>query len=132
MPAIVAAWPAAVGETIARNAWPARVARDGTLHINTASSTWAFELSHLAQTILERLRDALEEEAPASIRFAPGRLPEPAPPAPRLFSASVEPSPEEVARGRELASAIDGEELREHVARAAALSLSRTASGRPF
>ena len=30
------AWPAAVGETIARSAWPARVARDGTLHVNTA------------------------------------------------------------------------------------------------
>ena len=26
---VVAAWPAAVGPTVARNAWPARVGRDG-------------------------------------------------------------------------------------------------------
>ena len=42
---IAAAWPAAVGRAIAANAWPARVSRDGTLHVSTSSSTWAFELS---------------------------------------------------------------------------------------
>ena len=36
---VVAAWPAAVGETVAANAWPARLARDGTLHVNSASSS---------------------------------------------------------------------------------------------
>jgi len=35
MAPIVEAWSGAVGETIARNAWPARLARDGTLHVNT-------------------------------------------------------------------------------------------------
>ena len=35
----------AVGETVAANAWPARLARDGTLHVNAGSSTWAFELA---------------------------------------------------------------------------------------
>ena len=40
---LVEVWPAAVGETIARHAWPARVARDGTLHVNTTDSVWAFE-----------------------------------------------------------------------------------------
>jgi len=39
---LVAAWPGAVGETVAANAWPARLARDGTLHVAAASSTWAF------------------------------------------------------------------------------------------
>ena len=39
----VAAWPSAVGEEIARNAWPARFARDGTLIVNTRDSVWAFE-----------------------------------------------------------------------------------------
>ena len=29
---LVRAWPEAVGEAIADNAWPARIARDGTLH----------------------------------------------------------------------------------------------------
>ena len=38
-------WPEAVGEAIARNAWPSRIARDGTLHVNTADSVWAFELT---------------------------------------------------------------------------------------
>ena len=33
---VVAVWPDAVGEAIARNAWPARIARDGTVHVNTA------------------------------------------------------------------------------------------------
>ena len=46
--AIVRAWPAAVGETVARNAWPARLARDGTLHVNAVSATWAFELGRMA------------------------------------------------------------------------------------
>ena len=41
---VVAAWPEAVGDSIARNAWPARIARDGTLHVATSSSAWAFEL----------------------------------------------------------------------------------------
>jgi len=35
---LVEAWPSVVGETIAQSAWPARVARDGTLHVNTADS----------------------------------------------------------------------------------------------
>ena len=30
---------------IAANAWPARIARDGTLHVATSSSAWAFELT---------------------------------------------------------------------------------------
>ena len=45
------AWPAAVGETIARNAWPARIGRDGTLHVNTVDSIWSFELSCRAAEI---------------------------------------------------------------------------------
>ena len=33
MPARVAAWPSAVGDTVGRNAWPARIGRDGTLAV---------------------------------------------------------------------------------------------------
>ena len=47
----VAAWPTAVGESIARNAWPARFARDGTLHVATKDAVWAFELGHRAAEI---------------------------------------------------------------------------------
>jgi hypothetical protein len=133
MPAVVAAWPQAVGDTIARNAWPARIGRDGTLHVHTSSSTWAFELSQLAPTILGRLVEKLTERAPKALRFAPGRLPEPAsglsvPPTP----APVEPGHEARARGEALANAISNEGLRQRVARAAALSLSKAPSSRSF
>src|SRR5689334_10033273 len=65
---VVARWPAAVGDGIARNAWPARIGRDGTLHVNTADSVWAFELAQSAREIAARV------EVPA-VRFAPGPLP---------------------------------------------------------
>ncbi|MGH3072829.1 MAG: DUF721 domain-containing protein [Gaiellaceae bacterium] len=123
---IVRAWPDAVGETIARNAWPARLARDGTLHVNTASSTWAFELGRLSETILAKLRPVLADAAPPALKFAPGPVPEPdsggseqAPPtAPRV-------GVEHRAEAARIAAEIEDEELRELVARAAAASLSR-------
>ena len=74
---VLAVWPEAVGTMVAANAWPARIARDGTLHVNTSSSAWAFELGQLAPAILERLSEKLGERAPASLRFAVGHLPEP-------------------------------------------------------
>ena len=131
MPAIVAAWPAAVGEEVARNAWPARVSRDGVLHVSTISSAWAFELTQLASVVLEQLAGALEEAPPKGLRFAPGHLPEPAAP----LGGEERPKPpsptsETWAQARELASAIADEELRERVAEAAALSLERARSGR--
>ena len=54
MTEIVRAWPDAVGEQIARNAWPARLGRDGALHVATSSSAWAFELAQLQETLLAR------------------------------------------------------------------------------
>ncbi len=135
--AIVRAWPVAVGPTVARNAWPSRLARDGTLHVNAVSSTWAFELGKLATTILERLRDELGEAAPPTLRFAPGPIPEPA----AESSESRASTPPEIAaehraEAARIAALIDDEELREYVARAAAASLASVAadarSGRGF
>ena len=122
----VEAWPAAVGETIARSAWPARVARDGTLHVNTADSVWAFELTSRAAEIAERL--GVER-----IRFAPGRLPE-------GYESAAEPTesgppePSESLRkeGARLAAGIEDENLRKIVARAAAASLAKGLSDRSF
>ena len=74
--AIVRAWPQAVGETVARNAWPARISRDGTLLVHTASSTWAFELGRLAETILTQLGAELGKGAPRALKFAAGPLPD--------------------------------------------------------
>lgn len=128
---LVAAWPAAVGPTVARNAWPARVARDGTLHVATSSSAWAFELSQLAPSVLERLRAEVGGEAPAALRFAPGRLPEPSsPPLADAASAPAPPTDEERTLAEALAAGIADEDLRGVVARAAAASLRRAQSGR--
>ena len=133
MPAIVAAWPAAVGEEVARNAWPARIARDGVLHVNTSSSAWAFELTQLAAVVLQELSASLTDETPKGLRFAPGHLPEPSPAVPENARAEPpEPSPESVAEARELASKITDEELRERVAKAAALSLQHARADRRF
>jgi hypothetical protein len=123
---IVEAWPTAVGAAIARAAWPARLARDGTLHVATASSTWAFELGRLAGEIAARLGATLGEEAPSALRFAPGRIPEPpaqvgdgtGPQEPR-------PSAEERSSADRIAAGIDDADLRALVARAAAASLAR-------
>ena len=129
MPELLAAWPAAVGPMVAANAWPARIARDGTLHVNTSSSAWAFELAQLAPAIAERLRQELGESAPKALRFAVGHLPEPAAPeAAERRSEVPEPSEEALQRAAELAAGIEDEELRKRVARAAALGLSKPAS----
>jgi hypothetical protein len=124
---VVAAWPDAVGAAIAREAWPARIARDGTLHVATSSSVWAYELTQLEETVLERLREALGETTPARLRFAAGRVPETAgEAAPERANEAPPPVPEEARRlGEDVASAIEDEELRALVARAAARSLGR-------
>ncbi len=90
---LVQAWPGAVGEAIAANAWPARIARDGTLHVATSSSVWAFELTALAETVLEHLHAALGDSAPPKIVFAPGRLPERGPLPEEVETPPRRPSP---------------------------------------
>jgi hypothetical protein len=131
MAEIVRAWPEAVGDAIARNAWPARVARDGTLHVATSSATWAFELGLLAAEILSRLGATLGDDAPTGLRFAPGKLPEPSSPASSdERPAAPTPSPAQRREAERLAAAIDDENLRKVVAKAAAASLAKT-TGRP-
>ena len=126
---VVAAWAPVVGDAIARNAWPARVARDGTLHVHTSSSAWAFELTQLEP----RIRDALGEIAPVRLRFAPGPLPEPfAEPAEARGKSGAAPTGDDEAAAAELVAVIGNEELREKVQRAAALSLARANSDRRF
>jgi hypothetical protein len=128
MAAIVKVWPTAVGDSIARNAWPARVSRDGTLHIATSSSAWAFELGLLEADIRERLGAALGPDAPPRLRFAPGRLPEP----PREAAGErriepPEPTPAQEREAARLAAPIEDENLRKVVAKAAAASLAKAA-----
>jgi hypothetical protein len=128
---LVSAWPGLVGEQVAANAWPARLARDGTLHVSASSSAWAFELGQLEGEILPRLQEALGKDAPRRLRFAPGPLPEAAPP---VSAASPEPLPEatreQAQEAQSWAAAIDSDELRKTVEKAARASLARAASGR--
>jgi hypothetical protein len=77
-------WPGTVGEAIARNAWPARIARDGTVHVSTADSVWAFELGQRSKEIAERL-------GVPRLRLGPGPRPGPARAGPVVF---VAPPPE--------------------------------------
>jgi predicted nucleic acid-binding Zn ribbon protein len=128
---LVECWPRAAGAEIARNAWPARLARDGTLHISTASAAWAFELAHLEGRLLTRLTEELAGPAPKRLRFAVGRLPEPAhDPAKESRRPSLRPAPGDVERARSLTSGIESSELRERIARAAAASLARGTNDR--
>jgi hypothetical protein len=129
MAPLVEAWPGAVGPEIARNAWPARIARDGTLHVHTQDSIWAFELTSRA----EEIRTRLGKVAPRRLSFAPGPLPEPA----AAFAEEArrrppEPTPEHVAKAESLARVIRDEELRKVIAKAAAASLSRDDNDRLF
>jgi hypothetical protein len=123
MAELVERWPEVVGEAIARNAWPARIARDGTVHINTADSVWAFELGHKAAEIAAKL--GVEK-----LRFAAGPLPEADEEAP--VSSPVEISPEDEERARAIASSITDEKLRESVQKAVSLSLARGRADTPI
>src|SRR6476646_11989345 len=69
----VTAWPAAVGDEIARNAWPARTQPDGTLVVHVRDAIWGFELTQRATEISERLPGR------PRLRFTPGPLPDAAP-----------------------------------------------------
>jgi hypothetical protein len=121
----VEAWPEAVGAEIARNAWPARFQRDGTLVVHTRDAVWGFELTQRAGEISARL------PAKPKLKFVPGPLaeagPEDAPPA-------AGPAPEAtLEQAREVAAwaaEIEDERLRELVARAARASLARAAADR--
>jgi hypothetical protein len=124
MAELLNAWPRVVGEPIARNAWPARLARDGTLVVHTVDSIWAFELGTRAAEIASRL-------GVSRVRFVPGRLPE------RSAEDVRETRPEPIQAGERereegarLAAAISDENLREVVAKAAAASLARAAADR--
>jgi predicted nucleic acid-binding Zn ribbon protein len=66
--AVQAAWAAAVGEGVAAAAEPVDD-RDGTVVVSCADSVWAQELDLMQEQLLERLREALGDQAPSSLRF---------------------------------------------------------------
>lgn len=66
--AVQAAWAAAVGDQLAAVATPV-AEREGTLTIECADAVWAQELDLMQGTLLERLRDAVGDQAPEALRF---------------------------------------------------------------
>lgn len=122
MAEVLERWVAAVGVGIARNAWPARIARDGTVHVNTADSVWAFELGHRAAEIAAKLEAT-------GVRFAPGPLPEPDE---ERVEPTVETTPEDDERARAIASTITDEKLRESVQKAVSFGLARGRDDTPI
>ena len=131
---VTAVWQSVVGDAVARQAWPLRIGRDGTLHVATTSSTWAFELDRLSPQIVEGLAAKMGSEAPLKMRFAVGPVPETGPGTAALAAAGDRPraTPEEAAEADAAAAAIADPELRELVARAARAGLARARSGRRF
>jgi hypothetical protein len=122
---LVEAWPAAVGREIARNAWPARIQRDGTVVVHVRDSIWGFELTQCAGEIAGRLPGS------PPLKFVPGPLAEAAPPEPgEAPPAPPAATPEQALEAARLAAGIEDEELRELVARAARASLARAADDR--
>jgi hypothetical protein len=116
------AWPAAVGEEVARNAWPARTQVDGTLVVHVRDAIWGFELTHRAAEISARLPGR------PRLRFVPGELPDapldPPPPTP------VEATPEQVQEAASLAAVIEDPNLRESVAKVIRAALVRASDDR--
>ena len=120
MGAVLEAWEEAVGVEIARNAWPARFQRDGTLIVHTRDAVWGFELGQRAAEISRRL------PAKPALKFVPGSLPEPgAEPTQATPPGSPPVTLEQQERAAEWAANIEDEDLRNLVAKAAALSLAR-------
>lgn len=118
----VAAWPAAVGEEIARHAWPARTQPDGRLVVHVRDAIWGFELTQRADEISSRLPGR------PRLRFTPGPLPDTtpgvsAPPPP-------EPSPEQAREADALAAGITDPDLRESVAKVIKAALVRASADR--
>jgi hypothetical protein len=118
----VATWPAAVGEEIARNAWPARTQPDGTLVVHVRDAIWGFELTQRASEISARLPGR------PRLRFTPGPLPDASPePGPK---PPVEASPEHEREAVALVAGIEDPNLRESVAKVIKVALARAPDGR--
>jgi Dna[CI] antecedent, DciA len=118
----VTMWPAAVGEEIARNAWPARTQPDGTLVVHVRDAIWGFELTQRAAEISARLPGG------PRLRFTLGPLPDTAPEPPA--EPSVVASPEHAREAAALAAGIEDPILRESVAKAIKAALARAPDGR--
>jgi hypothetical protein len=119
--AIARRWPEAVGEAIAREAWPARLTPDGELVVHASGAVWASELSHLARQLQGRLEEVGIVPAPR-LRFTVGAVPRRRDPDPESAPKSAPPADPRADRWTE---SIRDPELREAVSAAARSWLRR-------
>jgi hypothetical protein len=119
---VVAAWPAAVGDEIARHAWPARTQPDGTLVVHVRDAVWGFELTQRAGEISSRLPGR------PRLRFVPGPLPAAAPEA--TPPPPLQATPEQAREAASLVAGIDDPDLRESVAKVIKTALARASADR--
>lgn len=119
---VAGAWSAAVGEEIARHAWPAKTRPDGTLVVHVRDSIWGFELTQREAEISARLSGR------PRIRFVLGPLPDP-PPEPASPRAA-DASSEQVREAALLAGGIADPTLRQSVAKAIQIALARASADR--
>ncbi len=119
---VVTAWPSAVGEEIARHAWPARTQADGTLVVHVRDAIWGFELTQRAGEISGRLPGR------PRLRFVPGPLPAATPDA--ASPAPLEATPEQAREAAALAAGIDDPDLRESVAKVIRAAFARAPDDR--
>ena len=117
------AWLAAVGDEIARNAWPARTQADGTLVVHVRDAIWGFELTQQAEEIRARIPGR------PRLKFVPGELPDDAPA--ELPAPPPEPTPEQAREAEELTASIADRDLRESVAKVIKAALVRPRNDRP-
>jgi hypothetical protein len=118
----VTAWPTAVGDEIARNAWPAKTQPDGTLVVHVRDAIWGFELTQRAGEISARLPGR------PRLRFTPGPLPDTTPEA--VPALPPEASPEQAREAAELTAGITDTNLRESVAKVIRAALVRASDDR--
>jgi hypothetical protein len=97
--AIIAEWPAIVGESLAVHSAPERVSyppgstTEGTLRLRIARGGLATELQHLEPVLIERINGYFGYRAVARLRFVHGPLPErsaPKPPSTRPLTPEEE------------------------------------------
>lgn len=70
-----AGWPDIVGEQVARNSHPSRIAR-GTLIVTTRSNAWSHQLSLLGEHVLRAIAARVPKAGVERLRFRVGRLPQ--------------------------------------------------------
>jgi hypothetical protein len=122
--AIARRWPEAVGEAIAREAWPARLTPDGELVVHASGAVWASELSHLARELQGRLEAVGISPAPR-LRFTVGTVPRRRDPD---AASTPKTAPPNDPRAERWTESIRDPELREAVSAAARSWLRRSAA----